>query len=359
MHLIVGIDPGTKTGIAVLNFDGKLIDLFSSKNLGLNRTIEHLISLGKVSLIATDVNPVPNFVSRIATKLGSSLFVPEESLHVNEKIELTRAYKTKDSHQRDALAAALIAFSKFKNKFRKMDSLELGDDAKHLVVHGFSIESAIKELQKEEKPKAIEKAKKKQIKERALSEEEKQIRRLEKQNSVLKREIPIKEEEIERLKKKISSIRRSYKIKLKKEPEIRKRDHIIRSLEASITELNARLGDIERLRNLWQKLIRGKIIPVAIFPENSKLVWIKGKLKRHDLDKLDGVEVAFTDNPRDREHLSRMGIITADPKHLSEISDCVYINSQDLKRIMLSKEISLDEIIRSYRSERGSSHTLN
>jgi len=71
-HLIAGVDPGTTTGLAAVDFMGRVVDLHSSKDMGMDRAIERLVSLGSVSVIATDVSPVPGFVSRMAGNLVQS-----------------------------------------------------------------------------------------------------------------------------------------------------------------------------------------------------------------------------------------------------------------------------------------------
>jgi predicted RNase H-like nuclease (RuvC/YqgF family) len=65
----------------------------------------------------------------------------------DEKISLAREFGYKNDHERDALAAVLGAFKKYKNKFqqveRKIPSEVDPDEVKALVVKGFSIEKAI------------------------------------------------------------------------------------------------------------------------------------------------------------------------------------------------------------------------
>jgi len=125
---------------------GRVVDLHSSKDMGMDRAIERLVSLGSVSVIATDVSPVPGFVSRMAGKLGAVVYEPEESALVFDKIVITRGYRTEDAHQRDSLAAALTAYASYRNKFVKIDSMgmdsALADEVKHLVIRGVTIEKA-------------------------------------------------------------------------------------------------------------------------------------------------------------------------------------------------------------------------
>lgn len=351
MYLIVGIDPGTTTGIAALNFNGRLIDLSSSKDLGMDRVIAHLIKLGKVSVIATDVTPTPAFVSKLAAQLGAFVHTPHESISVTEKIELTRPYKTEDSHQRDALAAALITLNKFKNKFQKIDSLKLGDEVKHLVLQGYSIDDAVNMLEERKESKVIEKPKPR--KEVIISEEERRMRRLEKQNTLLKKQLDEKDNEIRELKRKILVIKDRYRIKIGKEPEIRKRDQRIKSLKGSLNDLRDKLKDIDELRDLWKRLSEGNIRPIGIFPERyNGLTLIKRKLKKKDLEDLKGIDVAFLSESMDTSPLADRGILVTDTVYVKEKANLYYITIDDLKKLK-SKRAPLEKIVEDYRKKRS------
>ncbi len=368
MYLIVGIDPGTTTGIAILNFKGELVNLFSSKDFGIDRVIEHLIPLGKVSIISTDVNPAPEFVSKLVTKLGSRLFLPEESLKIEEKIRLSRNYNTKNSHERDALSSAINAFNKFSNKFRKIELLGYGDDVKHRVIKGISIENAIEGIKEEEvvpeKSEIIQP-------EAEISGEERRIRSLEKQSLRLREIISEKEKEIKRLRLVISDIRKRYDFKIRKinpkfrefrsydfpeENHIKKSaesEYIIKSLEITVDNLNERLKDIDKLTELWKRASGKEVIPVGVFPEiTSGIVLIKKRLKEQDLEGLRDIEIAFVQNPSDRKYLKGKGIIVADLGYVKEISGCFYITVEDLNKIREMEKISLDGIIEDYRRGR-------
>ena len=113
-NLIVGIDPGITTAIAVLDLKGKLIQLYSSKDFSKNEIIKFIAELGNPIIFATDVFPPPKFVEKLASSFEAELFSPVQSLSISEKNELIGNYsevvekiEPSDSHQRDALAAAI------------------------------------------------------------------------------------------------------------------------------------------------------------------------------------------------------------------------------------------------------------
>jgi len=110
--LVVGVDPGTTTGYAILDIQGNLKKLKSSKRLNLSSLIFEIIREGKVLIVGTDVKYVPSFIKSFANKLGAKLISPEENLRIIEKKRLIGDLKVKNLHERDALAAALFAHKK-------------------------------------------------------------------------------------------------------------------------------------------------------------------------------------------------------------------------------------------------------
>lgn len=156
--LILGVDPGLWTGIALVDLSGKPVIVMSKRWLGRARIIREVSKYGRVVLVATDVNPSPSFVKKLAASLAAPLYTPPRSLTIEEKRELSQGIaevKLRDAHQRDALAAALKAYKTFSNKFDQIASeiRKLGlqipiDEAKVLVMRGRSIADALQELSK-------------------------------------------------------------------------------------------------------------------------------------------------------------------------------------------------------------------
>lgn len=137
--LIVGIDPGTTTGYAVLDIEGNLIHLKSSKQLDLNQLISQTISIGKVVLVGTDKAKVPNLVETFATKLGAKIANPSQDLKVEDKRSMAENFNFNDEHQADALASALFAYKSARALLDKID-IFVKENKKH------SIKNSIKEI---------------------------------------------------------------------------------------------------------------------------------------------------------------------------------------------------------------------
>jgi len=156
--LIVGIDPGIYTGIAILDLDGNVLEVFSGKNIDRHSIIRKIEEYGKPLIIASDVSPPPDTLEKLSSTFNAKLYVPSQSLSQSEKEDLVKTYLQKmecsipvtDSHQRDALAAAIHALRFFGQKFEQINSylkkLELDlniDKIRVEVIKGATIASAI------------------------------------------------------------------------------------------------------------------------------------------------------------------------------------------------------------------------
>ncbi|MEM3994604.1 MAG: DUF460 domain-containing protein [Thermofilum sp.] len=154
--LIVGVDPGTTTGVAALDLKGSVVALFSKRLLGRSQLTRALSELGRPAVVATDVQPPPSYVRKLASSLGAVLFAPPRPLSLDEKRRLAgeasslSGVKVRDSHQRDALAAAYKAFLSYREKFEEVEreaerrALPVPlDEAKLLVLRGEPVASAV------------------------------------------------------------------------------------------------------------------------------------------------------------------------------------------------------------------------
>lgn len=126
-YLIVGYDPGVSVGLAVLDLDMNLVYVTSGKELDRGDIHNLLIELGHPALVATDKTPPPEMCRKLAASLGALLYAPQRPLSTGEKetivAEFIKQHPTidiKNSHERDALAAALKAYSEFQEKLEKL-----------------------------------------------------------------------------------------------------------------------------------------------------------------------------------------------------------------------------------------------
>lgn len=148
-RLIVGIDPGTTTGYAILDTSGNLLHADSSKNLGLSELISVAIRFGKVIVVGTDKRKTPDLVYKFAAKLGARIIHPKEDMGLWEKKDMTRGFAARNEHENDALASAFLAYREIRRIASKIDGIEIADRelVKELVIKsGVSIDAAIKSM---------------------------------------------------------------------------------------------------------------------------------------------------------------------------------------------------------------------
>ncbi|MEM2390665.1 MAG: DUF460 domain-containing protein [Candidatus Korarchaeota archaeon] len=124
-YLIIGIDPGETTGLAILNLNGDVLYIASRRSIGLFDLIDEIYKHGQPLIISCDVPKVPHFVKMIATQSGAVIYRPDKVLPVSKKNEVARkaGVKVFDSHQRDAYVAAWLAYKHYEKKFSKINAL--------------------------------------------------------------------------------------------------------------------------------------------------------------------------------------------------------------------------------------------
>lgn len=128
----MGIDPGTKTGLCALDFYGNVLLLTSRKNFSAKEIIKTIMSVGHPSIVATDRARPPALVSKIATSFGAPVHSPETDATRRSKEESTSSYATHNLHERDALAAALIARNAYKDVFERVNRRSSGEENEEL-----------------------------------------------------------------------------------------------------------------------------------------------------------------------------------------------------------------------------------
>ena len=287
--LIVGIDPGTTLAYAVLDLDGNMIRVSSSKNLDIDSLTANIFYLGKPLIVATDVSPVPKFVEKFASQIGSKVIGPGQSLKVLQKKELTKTYDFSNDHERDALAAAIFAFKKIRALLRKIDvyvqrhdKQDLKKDVTYLVFSkGISISDAIASLEKkEEKPKV----RKPKLRTEPIKVKFDEVKYLRSQNEKLKSKIGYLESKLRNLKFNIGRI------------SDRRVKDLIGFREKKINFLNKEIRDYKIEIEMLNKKI--SILNDLLFGIDKFLV--VPKFKNLSFDEISGKklkEVIFVDNP--------------------------------------------------------------
>lgn len=137
----------------MLDLNGVLVASGCEKEASDERIVEIIRKVGVPSLIASDVNPPPSFVQKVAARFNARLFYPPKSLTQEEKKQVGRFIE--DVHIRDAYSAAMKAFHYYENRLRQIEKMDTGLDKdllKHMVLQGYSLHNAELMLaQKEER----------------------------------------------------------------------------------------------------------------------------------------------------------------------------------------------------------------
>jgi len=161
--MIIGIDPGTTVGWAILDLEGAPVTIGSARGISADTLIATLIKTSKPLVVGSDKAKIPSFVQDIATKLGARTVNPSQDMLVDEKRELTSKHNYQNAHEMDALSSALAAFKKIQpllNKIRfavdREGKPELFADVVELVIkERISIHAALVILTPQELPEEL------------------------------------------------------------------------------------------------------------------------------------------------------------------------------------------------------------
>ena len=192
--LIAGIDPGTTVGYAIIDTNGNVLKLRSSKQLELNSLIEEIVMHGSVLAIGTDKGKVPGLIEKAAARTGARVILPKEDLQVSEKDEITHGWKTANSHEKDALAAALFAHKELEpllQRIRKTLESEGRTDlfmkvTESVVMTGRNIKDTLREIGNEGTKEGEAGATETKEAPKARPQREMLLKRAERENNILR-----------------------------------------------------------------------------------------------------------------------------------------------------------------------------
>jgi len=256
MLTIVGLDPGTTLGLAILDLDSNAVCLDSYRVHDLKTVINKIFEFGRPLVLATDKVKVPAFIQNLSSKVGLKVVTPKYDLLLKEKNEINRIYGNlaANSHERDALAGAFLAYKSLRftiEKVRKGAPEEKFEDALFQVITKEQNLSSVLKLLSNQKIKQNNKTFF-----RSKSETEKQ--KLSNRISELKSQVRLLKFEMFELKSKI------------KEKELK-----IKSLNR---EIHSKVySELERKHKDLIKVISDKESALKIFSEKIKV--LEEKLK--------------------------------------------------------------------------------
>ncbi|WP_252900862.1 DUF460 domain-containing protein [Vulcanisaeta sp. JCM 14467] len=315
--LIVGIDPGIVTGVAVLDLNGNVLTLQSGKNLSRRHVLRIVYQYGTPVLVAVDTAKPSDYARKLAAMVGAAIYYPDRDLSIAEKSEIAikisreQGITVKDPHMRDALAAAYKAFTQLKPKLDRVEEevrrayARAIDDAKALVIKGLSIKQAVDEasrrieVQPQQEVRLVSNEKCECECDKMREEYENTIRTL---NAEIERLSRLYNETKERLEELVNN----YDIEARKDQLVRSLYARIDMLEGDIEKYKLKIKDLENsMRDLMKdfleylrgnkyvliRYIDGLDLNAVVQIHNSILVMSIGELMNIGIDKLISVGI--------------------------------------------------------------------
>lgn len=307
--IIVGIDIGTTTGLAIYDLNRNLLFTGSKRNISIDNLIREISFYGKPLIIATDKKRVPQPITKISASFNCRVFSPDHDLTIEEKDEIIRIH-IKDIHEKDALSAATYAFKHFAPQFNNIDrNLESSgmsqfkDKVKEMILNreAKNIAEAIEKLKpsKEEKVERVVKEFYLNWREKA-KELEMELKEEKRRNEILKNyseKLEEKSKDLERQKQEYieEEIKKNEEARKKvlKDKEIRNRDILIKQLQFELSKqrnLKSVFEENLKVQEELKDIDNENLVSVIIIPEftkesishvnrkfniRDKIVWIK------------------------------------------------------------------------------------
>lgn len=331
--VIVGVDPGTTVGLAIIDLEGVPLLVTSLKTPDRDEVISKIMEIGEAVLVATDVARPPSFAKKIASLLNARLYAPERDLSIEEKVKTVKEAESRyqldipDSHARDALAAALKAYCEFKptleeiysklqgisgiDKYRVYAKVLKGMPISQAIESEFDKVQTLREripLKEETKPKPSQ----------TVSESRSQrIMELEWEIHKLRREVEIRNQLIDSLiiEYKSALKNRDVREELNREVEsLRTQLNIVRSrLEKAEQEIAKLENEKASLEKLLTDIATGKLV---LIPEIKTYL---AQMVQEEKSRVKGIYVAVLDSPPSPEVVNELRskkgfIVTGDCK---------------------------------------------
>jgi len=263
-HVVVGIDPGTTTAVAIVSLEGDVLDVWSSRTNTTADVIEWIVERGRPVVIAADVTPMPETVEKIRRSFDAARWTPERDIPIDEKQHRTREHPYDDDHQRDALAAALYAVDDHADQFERIASklppgVDRGEVIARVVAGGETVETVLADLEGDDDGEAEESTHEPREltqEERRIKDLERQVERLEEHVETLEGRIEERDETIEDLEAELAVEKRGERRQIRKEREVKRLERKADRLEDERDEARDTVADlerkVERMKALWK-----------------------------------------------------------------------------------------------------------
>jgi predicted RNase H-like nuclease (RuvC/YqgF family) len=265
-HVLVGVDPGTTTAVAVVGLDGQVLDVHSSRTVDAADVTEWIVERGRPVVVAADVEPMPETVEKLRRSFDAAGWTPETDLPVDEKLHRTREAAYDNDHERDALAAALSAYDAHADQFDRVAAKvpagqDVGPVVARVVAGEDSVEAALAALTEDDEnqeygPEPAPTEPERSPEQREIARLRDRLERLEAHVADLEATVDEKDERIEELEAALEAARNRERQDVRETREVTRREREIDRLERELADAEERnealSGKLERLKELWR-----------------------------------------------------------------------------------------------------------
>ena len=263
-RVIVGIDPGTTTAVAIVSLDGQVLDVISTRTADTAALIEWIIERGRPIIVAADVTPMPETVEKIRRSFDAAPWVPDRNLPVDVKKHRTREVGYENDHERDAIAAAFGAYDAHASQFERITAKvppqhRLGTVIERVVTGGESVEAVLADLESDSQGETNEKEHvdhEPSPEQRRINQLEGQVEQLQEHVNRLESQLEEKDEQIAEYESELLTARREDRKEVRERREVVRLERENRRLERELETERERVGEVEgkleRLKTLWK-----------------------------------------------------------------------------------------------------------
>jgi predicted RNase H-like nuclease (RuvC/YqgF family) len=299
-HVLVGVDPGTTTAVALVDLDGHVLDTWSTRTADAGSVIEWIVERGRPIVVAADVTPIPESVEQIRRSFDAAGWTPSSDLPIDEKQHRTREEGYDNDHERDALAAALFAYDTHADQFERIArKVPPGEDSglvtARVVAGEESVETVLQDLEEDDQtepstsgPDPAEPS----PEQRRIHDLEATVERLEDQISDLEDELASRDARVADLEDELSAARREERREAEERREVarlqRETDRLERERDEARDRADALDEKLEKLKALW-KLDHSNFDDVD---RDGDLVPVK-VIEQFTLDAIEAAEEAY------------------------------------------------------------------
>ena len=265
-HVLVGVDPGTTTAVAIVGLDGEVLDVLSTRTADMAAVTEWIVERGRPVVVAADVTPMPETVEKLRRSFDAAGWTPERDLPVDTKQHRTREEGYDNDHERDAMAAALFAFDHHEDQFDRVAAKvppgqDVGPVVARVVAGEESVETVLADLRDDDGSGGNEDENDHEPRERTPEEKriadlETQVGRLQDHVERLEDTIAEKDDELDDYERKLTAARSEQRTEARRDREVTRLERENRRLESEIDDRDERIdeleGKLERLKALWK-----------------------------------------------------------------------------------------------------------